>query len=196
MPIETGGMGKIIIGCSSCLLSNKVRYDGRDALDAYIAETLALHFHYLPLCPEIEYGLPVPREPMILRKKGDRPRLLTVETGIDHTEGMLKWAAGKAAELKSAGLCGFIFKSRSPSCGLGDAKVYDGTRMIHAAGTGIFARFFLETFPHIPVIGDERLHDSAARELFLSEAKKVAGVTACKHDFSYLIAGVIILSVG
>ncbi len=171
-------MEKIIIGVSSCLLGNKVRYDGRDALDAYITETLALYFHYLPLCPEIEYGLPVPREPMILRKNGDRPRLMTIETEIDHTEGMLNWAAGKAAELKSAGLCGFIFKGRSPSCGLGDVKVYDGTAMMHAMGTGIFAGFFADTFPRLPVIGDERLHDPAAREVFLLEVKKVAEETA------------------
>ena len=160
-------MGKIKIGISSCLLGEKVRYDAGHQLDRYITDTLGQYFEWAPVCPEVEYGLPVPREPMRLVGDPDSPRLITIRTGIDHTEGMLKWAEGKLKELEKEELCGFIFKSRSPSSGIGGVKVYTLSGMPSQRGVGLFGRAFMNKFPVIPVIDDGRLHDPGLRENFI-----------------------------
>jgi uncharacterized protein YbgA (DUF1722 family)/uncharacterized protein YbbK (DUF523 family) len=160
-------MGKIKIGISSCLLGEKVRYDAGHKLDRYITDTLGQYFDWVPVCPEVEYGLPVPREPMRLVGDPDSPRLITIRTGIDHTEGMLKWAEGKLKELEKEELCGFIFKSRSPSSGIGGVKVYTLSGMPSQRGVGLFGRAFMNKFPVIPVIDDGRIHDPGLRENFI-----------------------------
>ncbi len=112
------GIERIKIGVSSCLLGEKVRYDGGHKLDRYITETLGQFFEYVPVCPEVEYGLPIPRETLRLVGDPASPRLVTGRTGIDHTEGMQRWAETKLDDLTREDLSGFIFKSRSPSSGL------------------------------------------------------------------------------
>ena len=160
-------IGKIKIGISSCLLGEKVRYDAGHKLDRYITDTLGQYFEWVPVCPEVEYGLPVPREPMRLVGDPDSPRLITIHTGIDHTEGMLKWAERKLKELEKKELCGFIFKSRSPSSGIGGVKVYTLSGMPSQRGVGLFGRAFMNKFPVIPVIDDGRIHDPGLRENFI-----------------------------
>lgn len=115
-------MQKIKIGISTCLLGEKVRYDGGHKLDRYITDTLGNYFEWVPACPGVEYGLPVPRESMHLIGDPASPRLVTVRTGIDHTEGMKKWAEDKLRQLEKEDLCGFIFKGKSSSSGIGGIK--------------------------------------------------------------------------
>ena len=160
-------MEKIKIGISSCLLGKKVRYDAGHKLDRYIADTLGQYFKWVPVCPEVEYGLPVPREPMRLVGDPESPHLITIRTGIDHTEGMLKWAEKRLKELEKEELCGFIFKSRSPSSGIGGVKVYTPSGMPSQKGAGIFGGAFMSKFPLIPVIDEGRLHDPGLRENFI-----------------------------
>ena len=158
---------KIKIGVSSCLLGQKVRYDGGHKLDRYITETLGQFFEYVPVCPEVEYGLPIPRETLRLIGDPASPRLVMTRTGVDHTEGMLRWTEGKLNELLREDLSGFIFKSRSPSSGLKGVKVYTKEGMPSRSGTGIFAGAFIRRNPLIPVIDDGRLQDAALRENFI-----------------------------
>jgi len=160
-------MEKIKIGISSCLLGENVRYDAGHKLDRYITDTLGQYFEWVSVCPEVEYGLPVPREAMRLAGDPDSPRLVTVRTGIDHTEGMLKWAEEKIKELVKEELCGFIFKSKSPSSGIGGVKVYTKSGLPSKRGVGIFGGAFMKYFPLIPVIDDGRLHDPSLRENFI-----------------------------
>ncbi|OGW42703.1 MAG: hypothetical protein A2Y66_02910 [Nitrospirae bacterium RBG_13_41_22] len=160
-------MQKIKIGISTCLLGEKVRYDGGHKLDRYITDTLGHYFEWVPVCPEVEYGLPVPRESMHLIGDPASPRLVTVRTGIDHTEGMKKWAENKLRQLEKENLCGFIFRSRSPSSGIGGIKVYTSSGMPSNRGTGIFGGAFMRYFPLIPVIDDGRLHNPNLRENFI-----------------------------
>src|SRR5512135_3707664 len=103
---------KIKIGISACLIGEKVRYDGGHRLDRYVTDTLGHYFEWFPVCPEVEYGLPVPREPMHLVGDPGSPHIVTVRTGVDHTAGMKKWAGDKLVLLEKEELCGFIFKSR------------------------------------------------------------------------------------
>jgi uncharacterized protein YbgA (DUF1722 family)/uncharacterized protein YbbK (DUF523 family) len=158
---------KIKIGISTCLLGGKVRYDGGHKLDRYITETLGQYFDYVPVCPEVEYGLPVPREPLRLVGDPASPRLLTTRTGIDHTEGMGRWAEDRLDRLDVEGLCGFVFKSRSPSSGLKGVKVYTPSGVPSPRGKGIFAAAFTRRNPLIPVTDDGRLNDPGLRETFL-----------------------------
>lgn len=160
-------MKKIKIGISSCLLGEKVRYDGGHKHDRYITETLGQYFKWVPVCPEVECGLPVPREAMHLTGTPASPRLVTVKTGIDHTERMLKWAENKLNALEQEHLSGFIFKSRSPSSGIGGVKVYSPSGMPSRRGTGIFGNAFMKHLSLIPVIDDGRLHDPGLRENFI-----------------------------
>jgi len=160
-------MEKIKIGISSCLLGENVRYDGGHQLDRYITDTLGQYFEWVPVCPEVEYGLPVPREAMRLIGNPDSPHLITVRTGVDHTKGMLNYANKKVKELEREELCGFIFKSRSPSSGISGVKVYTPSGMPSHRGVGIFGGAFTRYFPLIPVIDDGRLHDPSLRENFI-----------------------------
>ena len=160
-------MGKIRIGVSSCLLGENVRYDGGNKRDIYITDTLGKYFEWVPVCPEVEYGLPVPREAMHLVGSPDSPRLVTVRTGTDHTKGMQGWNSKKLKELEREGLCGFIFKSRSPSSGVGGVKIYTPAGIPHKTGAGIFGGAFIKNFPLTPVIDDGRLNDPKLRENFI-----------------------------
>ncbi len=160
-------MEKIRIGLSRCLLGDNVRYDGGHRQDRYITDTLGRYFEWVPVCPEVEYGLPVPREAMRLVGDPASPRLVTVRSGIDHTDGMRKWAEQRLDELAGEGLLGFIFKSRSPSSGMAAVKVYSPAGTARKGGVGIFAGLFMKRFPLIPCEEDGRLHDPALRENFI-----------------------------
>ncbi|MCX8111098.1 MAG: DUF523 and DUF1722 domain-containing protein [Syntrophorhabdaceae bacterium] len=160
-------MEKIKVGISRCLLGEKVRYDGGHQHDRYLTDTLGRYFDYVPVCPEVEYGLPVPREAMRLVGSPEDPRLLTIKTGIDHTDGMKRWADTRLKELEKEGLCGFIFKSKSPSSGMQGVKVYSSGGMPVKKGTGIFAGAFMRHFPLLPVEDDGRLNDPVIRENFI-----------------------------
>lgn len=157
----------IRIGISACLLGEKVRFDGGHKLDRFLVETLGRYVDYVPVCPEFECGLGVPRE--TLRLVGDikKPRLVTTRTHIDHTDRMTTWATGRLRELETENLCGFIFKSDSPSSGMERVKVYGEKGIPAKKGVGIFARAFMNYFPYLPVEEEGRLHDPAIRENFI-----------------------------
>ena len=155
-------MGKIFIGVSACLLGEKVRYDGRDKYDPLVAETLAEIFEWVPVCPEVELGLGVPREPIQLEGDPKNPRLMATESRRDLTEPMRDWCNGHFQTLEH--LCGFIFKSKSPSCGL-HVDVFAEEK----AGRGLFSQTFITRFPEVPVVEAEELHDPAARENFIEQ---------------------------
>jgi uncharacterized protein YbgA (DUF1722 family)/uncharacterized protein YbbK (DUF523 family) len=162
-------MQKIRLGISACLLGQEVRFDGGHQLDRFITATLGRYVEFVPVCPEVECGLGVPREAMRLVGDFQAPRLMTVRTKIDHTERMLAWAEKRVRELEREDLCGFIFKSKSPSSGMERVRVYreppGGAPVIK--GVGLFARIFMEHFPLLPVEDEGRLHDPELRENFI-----------------------------
>ncbi|MBZ0157340.1 MAG: DUF523 and DUF1722 domain-containing protein [Alphaproteobacteria bacterium] len=156
---------KIRLGISACLLGEKVRYDAGHKLDRYLRDTIGRYVEWVPVCPEVEYGLPVPREPLHLVGDPAAPRLVTLSTGIDHTEGMREWAQRKLEFLEGMELCGFVFKSKSPSSGMRGVKVCSPSGV--RRGAGVFAGAFMKRFPLLPVEDEERLHDPAFRENFI-----------------------------
>jgi uncharacterized protein YbgA (DUF1722 family)/uncharacterized protein YbbK (DUF523 family) len=167
MPEDSAERNKIRVGISACLLGRKVRYDGGHKLDHYLADTLGRYVEWVPVCPEVESGLPVPREAMRLVGIPETPRLVTVRSGTDHTDRMRSWAAEKVLSLEEQNLCGFVFKSRSPSSGMKGVRVYGESGAASRNGVGLFARVFMERFPHLPVEDEGRLHDPVLRENFI-----------------------------
>ncbi len=158
---------KIKLGVSTCLLGENVRYDGGHKLDRFLRDTLGQYVEYVPVCPEVECGLPVPRESMHLEGNPESPRLVTSRTKQDMTERMVQWARKRVLELEKEDLCGFIFKSDSPSSGMERVRVYDNKGMPSKKGVGMFARIFMEHFPLLPVEEEGRLHDPKLRENFI-----------------------------
>lgn len=160
-------MENIRIGISTCLLGENVRYNGGHSLDRFLRDTLGKYIEYVPVCPEVECGFGIPRETFRLVGDPKRPRLVTSHTGVDHTDRMEAWAMKRVDELENDDLCGFIFKSDSPSSGMERVKVYDDKGVPRKTGVGVFARVFMEHFPLTPVEEDGRLHDPILRENFI-----------------------------
>jgi uncharacterized protein YbbK (DUF523 family) len=169
------------VGISSCLLGEKVRYDGGDKLEPVIPAALGPLVELVPVCPEVEAGLGVPREPVELVAGGARARVLGVESGADHTAALERATAARLRELAALGLGGYVLKSRSPSCGL-DVPVFgahgrgrrdaggecdDPDRHAAARGPGLFAAALLRAFPDLPVIEEGALRDPEARAAFI-----------------------------
>jgi len=146
---------KILV--SACLLGEKVRYDGGHKRDLFLNETLGPFVEWVRVCPEVDCGLPVPREAMRIAGDPKRPRLVTNGTGIDHTERMERWAKARLEELSVLGLHGYVCKKDSPSCGM--------------EPEGIFTRMFIARFPRLPVEEEGRLADPVRRERFLQRVK-------------------------
>ena len=158
---------KIRIGISSCLLGNKVRWNAGHKHDRYLTDTLGQFVEYVPVCPEVEAGFGVPRESFRLVGDPESPRLITFKSKTDHTDQMTRWAEKRVKELEKEDLCGFIFKSDSPSSGMMRVKVYNEKGMPEKKGVGMFARAYMNHFPLMPVEDEGRLHDPAIRENFI-----------------------------
>lgn len=155
------------IGVSSCLLGNKVRFDKGHKHDKYITGTLGNYFDFYAVCPEVECGLPIPRESMKLVGQANETSLVGNKTGTDYTDQLQSWAHQKMEQLEAEDLSGFIFKAQSPSSGMSRVKVYDRNGVPQANGVGIFASVFMKHFPLIPVEEEGRLHDPVLRENFI-----------------------------
>lgn len=158
---------KIRLGISSCLLGEKVRFDGGHKHDRFLTETLGRYVEYVPVCPEVELGLPIPRETLRLVGEPESQRLVFSKSGEDITDQMKAWAQKRVAELEKENLCGFVFKSKSPSSGMERVKLYDANGVPVSKGVGLFAQAFMQHFPLLPVEEDGRLHDPRLRENFI-----------------------------
>ena len=164
---KSGAAGPIRILVSACLLGENVRYDGGHKRDLFLLETLGPLVEWVRVCPEVDCGLPVPREAMRLVGDPSSPRLVTSRTGEDMTGRMEGWAKARLDELARLDLCGYICKKDSPSSGMGRVKVYGGDGTPARSGAGIFTRMFMERFPLIPVEEEGRLTDPVLREMFI-----------------------------
>ncbi|MFO7765462.1 MAG: DUF523 and DUF1722 domain-containing protein [Pelovirga sp.] len=160
---------KIRLGISSCLLGAQVRYDGGHQLDRYLRDVLGDYVEYVPVCPEVEVGLPIPRETLrLVENDQQQVRLVFSRSGEDITERMEAWARERVRQLEKEQLDGFVFKSKSPSSGMERVKLYDRKGIPKKVGVGVFARHFKEHFPLLPVEEEGRLNDPRLRENFIT----------------------------
>ena len=158
---------QIRIGISSCLLGEKVRFDGGHKRDPFIVDILGKYFQWVPVCPEMEMGLGAPRQTMRLEGSIETPRLITLKTNEDLTETMQRFAAKRLTDLSTINLHGYILKKNSPSCGMQQVRVYKQKRSPQRRGRGLFARALMDRFPLLPVEEEGRLQDMRWRENFI-----------------------------
>ena len=159
------------IGISQCLLGDNVRYDGAHKRDSFLIETLGPRVEWVPVCPEVELGLGTPREAMRLAGDPRAPRLVTITSGIDHTEAMARFSQRRVRELEALNLSGYVFKARSPSCGIGEVSLVSPQGTETQDGIGLFAQAFMAYFPLIPIEDEDHLHDPQALKNFLERAR-------------------------
>ncbi|MBT8479455.1 MAG: DUF523 and DUF1722 domain-containing protein, partial [Gemmatimonadetes bacterium] len=166
---ETPSSGTIRIGISSCLLGQKVRYDGGHKRDRFATDVLEPFVEWVPMCPEVEIGLGIPRPTIRLEQAEDgTARLVMPSTGEDLTHRMQTWSEKRVAGLGELDLCGFILKKDSPSCGMERVKIYDRNDVPARNETGVFAEVLLRMAPHLPVEEEGRLNDPRLRENFIA----------------------------
>jgi uncharacterized protein YbbK (DUF523 family) len=158
---------RIRIGISQCLLGDHVRYDGGHKRDALLTDTLSQQVEWIPVCPEVEAGLGVPREPMQLEGTAASPRLVTSTTNVDHTTAMQQFSARRVRELERLNISGYVFKARSPSCGIGKVPLVNAQGIEAPEGVGLFAQALIAHFPLLPVEDEDRLHDPQILKDFL-----------------------------
>jgi len=155
------------IGISSCLLGQKVRFDGGHKRDPFLVETFGRFVEWVEVCPEVEVGLGTPREAIRLVRAGGDVRLVGVKSATDHTDAMRRWAAGRVEALARDTLDGYILKKDSPSCGMERVKVYTPGGMPARDGRGLFAEALMARLPLLPVEEEGRLSDPRLRDHFV-----------------------------
>jgi uncharacterized protein YbbK (DUF523 family) len=157
------------VGVSRCLLGDEVRYDGGHKREPLLIDALRDVVEWVPVCPEVEVGMGVPREPVHLVRESRGVHLRGVESGRDWTEPMKTWARQRIAELETLDLAGFVLKARSPSCGVRDVPLHGAGPP--ERGRGLFARILAELVPSLPVADEEDLRDPAARAWFIDRVR-------------------------
>ncbi|MCK4461929.1 MAG: DUF1722 domain-containing protein [candidate division Zixibacteria bacterium] len=158
----------LFLGVSSCLLGKRVRFDGGHKHDRYLTEVLGKVFTFVSVCPEVETGMGVPRETIDLHGTVDTPRLVGNETGVDRTSKMNRYAARRVQQRDLARTCGFILKSKSPTCGLEKVRLYGSSGRVSYRATGLFAMALMRRYPSLPLTEAQQLHDVDTRDNFIT----------------------------
>jgi uncharacterized protein YbbK (DUF523 family) len=162
---------RLRLGVSACLLGENVRWDGRNRRDPMVVEALGPFVEWVPVCPEQELGLGVPREPIRLVGRAAAPRLVGEASGDDHTRAMLRLAAARVRQLARLELDGYVTKRDSPSCGLSAVRVHPARGgPPRREGVGLFARVLRRRMPRLPVEEETALADPAALARFVARA--------------------------
>lgn len=168
---------RILVGVSACLLGEPVRYDGTDQRDPYVCGELARAFRLVPICPEMELGLGAPRRPIRLVRTDEGVRVRDAEDPdnpeLDLTEQFRELAEALAPLL--ARLSGYVFKSRSPSCGVRDVGLYGRGGGSRPVATGEFARLVMALYPRLPLVDERQLADPEQRLRFLRRVIALGG---------------------
>ena len=165
---------RVRLGVSACLLGERVRYDGGHKHDTFLTDVLGSHVEWVPVCPEVELGLGVPRPTLRLEGRAAAPRLVQEASGEDLTWRMRAYAERRVQELEGLELDGYVLKRASPSCGLFRVRVYRDGGGPGADGRGLFASTLVERLPMLPVEEEGRLSDASLRENFIERVFALA----------------------
>jgi uncharacterized protein YbgA (DUF1722 family)/uncharacterized protein YbbK (DUF523 family) len=155
------------LAVSACLLGQPVRFDGGHKRNRFVTDLLGRHVEWVPVCPELEVGMGVPRPSLRLVREGGAVRLVENASGRDHTLRMQRFAARRLRALRALELCGYVLKRDSPSCGMERVKLYSSKGMAKREGRGVFAAALMQAWPNLPVEEEGRLEDPALRENFI-----------------------------
>lgn len=155
---------------SKCLEHGNCRYDGSKISDSTV-KRLMEHVNFIPLCPEMEIGLPSPRQALRIIQEVDEEDLVFSLTGETISDKMIKYSNEQTDRLKNLDIDGFILKSRSPSCGIKDVKVYKShgkSNIVPKKVKGYFGRAVCDEFPEIAIEDEGRLTNFSIREHFFT----------------------------
>ncbi|MBN1780233.1 DUF523 and DUF1722 domain-containing protein [bacterium] len=171
--LKEGLTPKPVIVVSRCLGFDACRYDGQTVSAPFI-EKMSHVVDFKTVCPEVEIGLGVPRDPIRIVIDGHKRKLIQQATGRDLSDEMNNYCERFIARLDH--VHGFILKSRSPSCGIHDVKIYRGSgqAMPSGKGSGFFGAAVLSRLPDLPVEDEGRLNNFAIREHFLASVFTLA----------------------
>ncbi len=158
---------KLRIGVSSCLLGHRVRHDGGHKRHRAVTGTLSRLFEIVAVCPEMEAGMGVPREPVDLVGDPRAPRMIGQGSGRDWTPVMRRYGRRRTAEIEKLEVSGFVLKAGSPSCGPDRVPVHAESGKARRAGSGLFARVLADALPLLPVEAEDRLEDASLCENFV-----------------------------
>ena len=149
----------------------KIRYDGKDMRNLKLCNNLEKYFNLIPICPEVECGFSTPREPVILMKTNNKISFTTKYSKKDYTKKIINWSLKKISLLKSDNIVGFVFKSKSPSCGIKSVKMYSpNDQLLSETSTGIFSNLFITHFPSALISEDKDLQDKNTLNCFIITA--------------------------
>lgn len=155
----------IPVGISSCLIGERVRFDGGHKQSRYIMDTLGEYFEFRSFCPEMAIGMGVPRQPIRLINDQQRVEAVGVkDPSINVTDELLQ-IADKQRQWHQQ-MFGYIVKKGSPSCGMERVKIYVNGNPQQQGG-GLYTRTMMENFPNLPVEEEGRLGDLRLRENFI-----------------------------
>ena len=158
---------KIIV--SECLHGTKCRYDGQGYNDKVIL-SLKDYVDIQTVCPEVSIGLPTPREPIRIEKDKEREvyKLIDYNSKNDYTNQMTEFAEEFVNGLDD--IDGFILKSKSPTCGIKDVKVYyHGNKCsIRNNGSGFFSQKIVDKYSYLPIENEGRLRNYSIRDNFFT----------------------------
>jgi len=158
------------IAISACLLGHKVRYDGLHQAHDIIISRLTDRYTMLPICPEVEIGLGVPREKIELHQQGSNIQLLSCSLPItDLTEQVAAYAR---LFLKNHQISGMILKDKSPSCGVGNCKLYDEAGNMQRNGTGVFAATIMQLNPELPMRQSDQIQQVSDLDSFIQQVNE------------------------
>ena len=169
------------IGISSCLLGTMCRYDGGHSKDKFILDEIGKYFEFIPFCPE-KMIFTTPREAIRLVKIDGDIKVKTSNTNVDVTTQVKNISKELVNQIQESELCGFIFKSKSPTCGMERVKIYPNEKKGQSenVGVGLFAKEVKEKYPLLPTEEEGRLGDAWLRENFLMQ------IFAYKDIFNFL----------
>jgi len=155
-----------LVGISSCLTGCKVRYDGKGQRDKIICTHVIPHINALFFCPEVAAGLGTPRPPVNLIKTDNKLEALGRDNStFNVTKKLINVTAFFAEEHPQ--LCGFIGKSRSPSCGFGTTPIYNQQNEEIRKGSGLFSETLQQIMPHVFIINEIDIANSESATLFI-----------------------------
>lgn len=159
---------KIKIGISACLLGVKCRYDGCAKPCPVIYDLLKDKVQFIPVCPEFNCGLGIPRPPMHLESSARGTRAVVTATGEDKTEELNDWIRTEVKLLERADIAAFIFKARSPSCGLHGVELFTPgkKRSLGKCGQGLFAAAMKRHFPEMTMVEEGDFPEAAEKLTF------------------------------
>lgn len=144
------------IGISQCLTNSIVRYDAKTQFNKNLVNALLQHFELLPICPEVECGLGVPRAPVELIETDKEIKVVGRDNkSLDVSDSLMRYSDNKVLSL--AHLSGYVFKARSPSCGVQSTPVFNLDGSIKRYSNGIFVAALIKQYPAIPVIDDSEI---------------------------------------